>query len=181
MNGYFTKRPLEFPLGGSRVLGHRIAGVVAEVKTGEVDDITLALKAGEHAFGRAVSYQGERKVNGAVGLSRKGWCVAIRLVVDQFNGGWRARDDLPCEPDQYIEGIRVGDRAGDANVRGIAVPFIGCRFAINGGGEGYIGERRFLGLVRFVGIIGGIVDHWSGLQGVRSGETWNVEGGGLIV
>ena len=101
--------------------------------------------------------------------------------MDQFNSGWRARDDLPCEPNHHVERVRVGDRAGDENIRSVAVPFIGCRSTIHGCRKGDIGERRFRGFVRVVGVIGRIVDHWSGLQGVRSGETWNVEGRGFMV
>ena len=47
-------------------------------------------------------------------------------VPHQLNGWRRARNNLPREPNRCVERIWV-DRAGDDNVRGVAVPFVGGR------------------------------------------------------
>ena len=151
---HLTERPEDFTLGGRRVLGHGIAGIVARVKAGERDDVPLALLAGEHALGRSVANQRESEVNGSVGFCSERGVASIGFVVHHFNRRWRARNDLPGEPDHHVEGIGVGDRAGDAHVRSVAVPRVGGRSAIHGGREGDIGERRLNGLVGLVGGVG---------------------------
>ena len=98
----------------------------------------------------------------------------------QFNGGWRARDDLPCEPDHHLKWVRVGDCTGDENIRRIAVPFVGGCSAINTRREGYIRERGLRGFIRFIGIVGFVIGHRGGLQGIGCCETWNVEGGRIV-
>ena len=111
------------------------------------------MDAWEHAFRWAVSNQRERKVNCTVGLCSEGGCISICLVVHQFNSGWRARDDLPCKSNHHVEGVGVGDRACDENVRSVAVPFVGRRSAIHCCGEGDVGEGWTGGLVGLVGFI----------------------------
>ena len=170
---HLTERPDNFTFGGSRVFGHGSASVVADIKTGEGDDVPLALETREHALRWGVANQGERQVNTSVGFHRHRW--AGGLVPDQFDGGRRAGNDLPCEPNHDVERVRVGHRAGDANVRGVAVPFVGRIPTINDGAKGCVGEGRTSGLVGLVGGVGFVARIRCRSKGKRVGKFREVE------
>ena len=172
---HLAKRPGDFTLSGCHRFCHGITSVVANIKAGDGDDVAFTLQAREHALCWAVSNQRKRKVNRTVGLCSERWRVAICFVVHQFNGGRRARDDRPCKPDHHVEGIRVGDRTGDENIRRIAIPLKRGRPAIYGCGERDVGEGWTRGLVGFVGFVG-LVSTRVGcrLECEGCGETWHV-------